>query len=340
MNKNLYKEAGVDVEAGYESVNLIKELINKTKTPNVISDLGGFAGLFKLDIKNMDEPILVSGTDGVGTKLKIAFSLNKHNTIGIDCVAMCVNDILCNGATPLFFLDYIAIDKNIPEKVKEIVSGIANGCLTAGCSLIGGETAEMPGLYGKDEYDLAGFVVGVVDKKNILNKENVGCGDKIIGISSSGLHSNGFSLVRKIIEGLDLDEYVEELGTSLGKALLTPTKIYVKEILRLKDEVTIKGISHITGGGLYENIPRAIPSSLGARIYKDNIPLPPIFSYLIKAGNLVEDDMYGTFNMGLGMCVIVAEEEVKKSIDILNNQGLNAFLVGEVEDGYSGIKLC
>ena len=339
-SNDLYKNAGVDVLAGYKGVELIKSHVKKTKIPGVLSDLGGFAGLFQLDTKNMDEPVLVSGTDGVGTKLKIAFDLDKHDTIGIDCVAMCVNDILCNGASPLFFLDYIATGKNIPEKIEKIVSGIADGCLDSGCALVGGETAEMPGLYEEEEYDLAGFVVGIVDKKKILDPNNVKSGDRIIGLPSNGLHSNGFSLVRKIFEGEDLKGYVEELGSTLGETLLTPTKIYVKDISKLKEEIQIKSICHITGGGLYENIPRALPENIGAKIYKDNIPLQPIFSYLMKKGNIPEADMYSTFNMGLGMCVIVDEKNFHKGMEILTSAGVNAFDAGIVSDDITGIEIC
>ncbi|MDD2371194.1 MAG: phosphoribosylformylglycinamidine cyclo-ligase [Firmicutes bacterium] len=335
-----YKAAGVDVTAGYEGVELIKAHVAKTKIPGVLSSLGGFAGLFQPNLKNMEDPVLVSGTDGVGTKLKLAFTLNKHNTIGIDCVAMCVNDIICCGATPLFFLDYIAVGKNIPTRIEQIVSGIAEGCQQAGCALIGGETAEMPGFYSEDEYDLAGFSVGMVDKKKILDPSNVKAGDILIGLPSSGLHSNGFSLVRKIFENDDLLEYREDLDGSLGELLITPTKIYVKEILELQKEVSIKSLCHITGGGLYENIPRALPEGFGARINKNSIPSQPIFKLLQKQGNIPKRDMYNTFNMGLGMCAIVAPQQKDQALKVLHEAGLDGFEVGIVEAGLSGVEIC
>ncbi len=335
-----YKAAGVDVTAGYEGVELIKAHVAKTKIPGVLSALGGFAGLFQPDIKNMEEPVLVSGTDGVGTKLKLAFTLNKHNTVGIDCVAMCVNDIICCGATPLFFLDYIAVGKNIPTRIEQIVAGIAEGCTQAGCALIGGETAEMPGFYPEDEYDMAGFAVGMVDKKKILDPSSVKAGDILIGLPSSGLHSNGFSLVRKIFENDDLLEHREDLRASLAETLITPTKIYVKEILALQKEVSIKALCHITGGGLYENIPRALPDGLGARINKSSFPSQPIFKLLQEKGNIPERDMYNTFNMGLGMCAILAPEQANSAIKILKENGIEAFEVGIVEAGLTGVEIC
>lgn len=335
-----YKAAGVDVTAGYEGVELIKEHVKRTKIPGVLSALGGFAGLFQPDIKNMEEPVLVSGTDGVGTKLKLAFTLNKHDTVGIDCVAMCVNDIICCGATPLFFLDYIAVGKNVPTRIEKIVSGIAEGCTQAGCALVGGETAEMPGFYPEDEYDMAGFAVGMVDKKKILDPSTINNGDIIIGVPSSGLHSNGFSLVRKIFENDDLNEYREYLGASLADTLITPTKIYVKEMLKLQKEVSIKSLCHITGGGLYENIPRSLPPGYGAKIYKEAIPKQPIFKLLQAKGNIPERDMYNTFNMGLGMCAIVAPENAKKAIQTLQQTGLDAFEAGGVVKDLSGVEIC
>ncbi len=335
-----YKAAGVDVTAGYEGVELIKEHVKRTKIPGVLSDLGGFAGLFQPDIKNMEEPVMVSGTDGVGTKLKLAFTLDKHDTVGIDCVAMCVNDIICCGATPLFFLDYIAVGKNVPARVEQIVAGIAEGCVQAGCALVGGETAEMPGFYPEDEYDMAGFAVGMVDKKKILDPSSVKEGDILIGVPSSGLHSNGFSLVRKIFENDDLNEYREDLGASLADTLITPTKIYVKEMLKLQKEVSIKSLCHITGGGLYENIPRALPSGYGARIKKESIPKQPIFKLLQEKGNIPERDMYNTFNMGLGMCAIVAPENVAIALQSLQQSGLNAFEAGVVVADLNGVEIC
>ncbi len=327
-----YKQAGVDVTAGYKSVELMKEAVKSTYNKNVISDLGGFGGLFALNEKEMKEPILVSGTDGVGTKLKLAFLMNKHDTIGQDCVAMCVNDIICCGAKPLFFLDYMALGKNIPEVVATIVKGVTDGCKMAGCSLVGGETAEMPGFYQQGEYDLAGFCVGVVEKEKILNNKTIEVGDKVIGIASSGVHSNGFSLVRKIfnINEETVKEYKEELGMTLGEALLTPTKIYVKAILELLQNVEVKGISHITGGGFYENIPRMLRDDISIEIKKDSYPVPPIFKLIQKAGNIEERDMYNTFNMGIGMAVIVKKEEAQKAIEILEKQGEKAYEIGEI----------
>ncbi len=335
-----YKAAGVDVTAGYEGVELIKAHVEKTKIPGVLSTLGSFAGLFQPDLIDLEEPVLVSGTDGVGTKLKLAFTLDKHNTVGIDCVAMCVNDIICCGAKPLFFLDYIAVGKNIPTRIEQIVAGISEGCRQAGCALIGGETAEMPGFYPENEYDLAGFAVGMVDKKKILDPTSVKVGDILIGLPSSGLHSNGFSLVRKIFENEDLLEFRKDLGSSLGEILLTPTKIYVKEILNLQKEISLKSLCHITGGGLYENIPRALPEGLGAKINKSAIPSQLIFKILQEQGNIPERDMYNTFNMGLGMCAIVGPEEVNKAIKILNECGVKAFELGKVDPAIIGVEIC
>lgn len=337
-----YKAAGVDVTAGYKAVELMKSHVARTITPGVVSGIGGFGGLFKPELSEMKEPVLVSGTDGVGTKLKLAFELNKHNTVGIDCVAMCVNDVICCGAAPLFFLDYVAVGKNVPERVAEIVSGVAEGCVQAGCALIGGETAEMPGFYPADEYDLAGFSVGIVDKEKILNPANVKAGDVILALPSSGVHSNGFSLVRKIF-GTDkerLSQYVSELGSTLGEALITPTKIYVKPILELVKRVKVKSISHITGGGFFENIPRAIPEGLSARIEKDRVRILPIFKLIAKTGNVPERDMFNTFNMGVGMCVIVSKDDAGYALEILKEQGEDAYLLGEVVAGGEGVELC
>lgn len=335
MNKlsksDVYAKAGVNINAGYKSVELIKKHIAKTNIKGVLSDIGGFGGLFELDLKGINKPVLVSGTDGVGTKLKIAFLMNKHDTIGIDCVAMCVNDIICSGAKPLIFLDYIACGKNYPKKIAEIVKGIAKGCVQAGCSLIGGETAEMPGFYSKNEYDLAGYSTGIVDKSKIIDGKKVKKGDIIIAIASSGAHSNGFSLVRKIFENYNLKNPVKELGKkSFGETLLTPTKIYVKPILKVLQKVKVKGISHITGGGFYENIPRCIPNGLCAEIEKKNIKILPIFNYIQKCGKLKERDMFNTFNMGVGMCIIVSKSEVNKAIDILNSCGEDAYIIGNI----------
>ena len=314
-----YKAAGVDVTAGYKGVELMKKAVQATYTNAVISDIGGFGGLYAPQIKGMEEPILVSGTDGVGTKLKLAFLMDKHDTIGEDCVAMCANDVICTGASPMFFLDYMALGKNIPEKVATIVAGVAEGCKKAKCSLIGGETAEMPGFYPVDEYDLAGFCVGIVDKKKIINNKTIEIGDKVIGLKSSGVHSNGFSLVRKVFEvnKENLNEYVESLGCTVGEALLKPTKIYVKPILKLIEQVKVKGISHITGGGFYENMPRMLREGVALKIDKNSYEVPPIFKLIAERGNIPERDMYNTFNMGIGMAVIVPESEVEKSLEIL-----------------------
>lgn len=330
-----YKAAGVDVTAGYKGVELMKKAVQATYTNAVISDIGGFGGLYAPQIKGMEEPILVSGTDGVGTKLKLAFLMDKHDTIGEDCVAMCANDVICTGASPMFFLDYMALGKNIPEKVATIVAGVAEGCKKAKCSLIGGETAEMPGFYPVDEYDLAGFCVGIVDKKKIINNKTIEIGDKVIGLKSSGVHSNGFSLVRKVFEvnKENLNEYVESLGCTVGEALLKPTKIYVKPILKLIEQVKVKGISHITGGGFYENMPRMLREGVALKIDKNSYEVPPIFKLIAERGNIPERDMYNTFNMGIGMAVIVPESELEKSLEILKQAGEEAYLIGEVIAG-------
>lgn len=330
---DIYAKAGVDITAGYKSVELIKKYIAKTNIKGVISSIGGFGGLFELDLKGIKKPVLVSGTDGVGTKLKIAFLMNKHDTIGIDCVAMCVNDIICVGAKPLIFLDYIACGKNYPEKISEIVKGIAKGCVQSNCALIGGETAEMPDFYAKDEYDLAGYSTGIVDKSKIINNSLIKKGDIIIALSSSGIHSNGFSLVRKIlnIDNSNINNVVKELGKkSIGEILLTPTKIYVKPILKLLKKIKVKGISHITGGGFYENIPRCIPNGLCAEIEKNKIKILPIFKYIQKIGNIEERDMFNTFNMGVGMCIIVSKKDAEKTIEILNSCKEDAYIIGKI----------
>lgn len=330
-----YKAAGVDVTAGYKGVELMKKAVQATYTNAVISDIGGFGGLYAPQIKGMKEPILVSGTDGVGTKLKLAFLMDKHDTIGEDCVAMCANDVICTGASPMFFLDYMALGKNIPEKVATIVAGVAEGCKKANCSLIGGETAEMPGFYPVDEYDLAGFCVGIVDKKKIIDNKTIEIGDKVIGLKSSGVHSNGFSLVRKVfdVNKENLNEYVESLGCTVGEALLKPTKIYVKPILKLIEQVKVKGISHITGGGFYENMPRMLREGVALKIDKNSYEVPPIFKLIAERGNIPERDMYNTFNMGIGMAIIVPENEVEKSLKILKEAGEEAYLIGEVVEG-------
>lgn len=330
-----YKAAGVDVTAGYKGVKLMKKAVQATYTNAVISDIGGFGGLYAPQIKGMEEPILVSGTDGVGTKLKLAFLMDKHDTIGEDCVAMCANDVICTGASPMFFLDYMALGKNIPEKVATIVAGVAEGCKKANCSLIGGETAEMPGFYPVDEYDLAGFCVGIVDKKKIIDNKTIEIGDKVIGLKSSGVHSNGFSLVRKVfdVNKENLNEYVESLGGTVGEALLKPTKIYVKPILKLIEQVKVKGISHITGGGFYENMPRMLREGVALKIDKNSYEVPPIFKLIAERGNIPERDMYNTFNMGIGMAIIVPKNEVEKSLKILKEAGEEAYLIGEVVEG-------
>ncbi len=337
-----YKAAGVDVTAGYKAVELMKSSVARTVTEHVLSGLGGFGGLISMP-KGMEEPVLVAGTDGVGTKIKLAFLMDKHDTVGIDCVAMCVNDIICGGAKPLFLLDYIAIGKNYPEKVAAIVSGVAEGCVQSDCALIGGETAEHPGLMPEDEYDVAGFAVGVVDKKDILDVENVKKGDVLIALPSSGVHSNGFSLVRKVfdVENADLNEKPEILGgKTLGETLLTPTRIYVKSIMKLLEEVKVKSIAHITGGGFYENIPRALPEDKVAVIDSEKVRVLPIFKLIAERGNIPMNDMYSTFNMGVGMVVIVSENEAEKAMEILKSCGEDAYVIGRVDDGENGIKLC
>ena len=331
-----YKEAGVDITAGYKAVELMKAHIAKTMTQGVCSDIGGFGGLFELDITGMERPVLVSGTDGVGTKLKLAFIMDKHDTVGIDCVAMCVNDIICSGAKPLFFLDYIACGKNVPERIADIVKGVAEGCVQSGTALIGGETAEMPGFYPVDENDLAGFSVGVVDKKKILDNKTMCEGDVIIALPSSGVHSNGFSLVRKVfdVENADIKKPVAELsGKSVGETLLTPTKIYVKPLLALMDAVKVKGVSHITGGGFYENIPRSIPDGLCAKIDRSAVRILPIFELIAKTGNIPERDMFNTFNMGVGMSIVVAAEDADKAIEVLKANGEDAYKLGTIVNG-------
>ena len=330
-----YKAAGVDVTAGYKGVQLMKKAVQSTYTSAVISDIGGFGGLYAPQIQGMEEPILVSGTDGVGTKLKLAFLMDKHDTIGEDCVAMCANDVICTGASPMFFLDYMALGKNIPEKVATIVTGVAEGCKKANCSLVGGETAEMPGFYPEDEYDLAGFCVGVVDKRKIIDSKTIEVGDKVIGLASSGVHSNGFSLVRKVfdVNEENLKEYVEELGKTVGEALLEPTRIYVKPILRLIEEVKVKGISHITGGGFYENLPRMLRDGVSLKIDKNSYEVPALFKLIASRGNIPERDMYNTFNMGIGMAVIVPENEVEKALSLLKEAGEEAYLIGSVVEG-------
>ena len=330
-----YKAAGVDITAGYRAVELMRAHVARTEIPGCLSGIGGFGGLFEMDLTGMQKPVLVSGTDGVGTKLKLAFLMDKHDTVGIDCVAMCVNDIICAGAKPLVFLDYIAVGRNYPEKVASIVAGVAEGCVQAGCALVGGETAEMPGFYPEDEYDLAGFAVGAVDKSKILDMNTVQAGDAIIGLASSGVHSNGFSLVRKVfdLEHADLGAYADRLGKPLGEALLTPTKIYVKPILRLLSKVQVKSISHITGGGFYENIPRAIPDGFDAVIDRQAVEVLPIFRLIQEVGGISERDMFNTFNMGVGMCVIVPREQAAQAVEILRACGEQARVIGEVQAG-------
>ncbi len=334
-----YKAAGVDVTAGYEGVRLMKADVERTRIPGCISGIGGFGGLFQLDTTGMTEPVLVSGTDGVGTKLKIAMLLDKHDTIGIDAVAMCVNDIICCGAKPLYFLDYIAIGKNIPEKVASIVKGVADGCVMAGCALVGGETAEHPGMMAEDEYDIAGYSTGIVDKSKIIDNSKIKPGDTIIGLASTGVHSNGFSLVRKVfnINDQKVKSFVPELGKSLGEALLTPTKIYVKSVLDLISKINVKGISHITGGGFYENIPRMLPDGISAKIKQGSFPIPPIFNLIQKEGNIPEHDMYNTFNMGVGMAVVVDSADADKAVEILKENGEDAFVIGKTVEGTVGV---
>lgn len=339
-----YKSAGVDIEAGYASVELMKKHVKETMRPEVLGGIGGFSGAFSAAaLKDMEKPTLVSGTDGVGTKLKLAFLLDRHDTVGIDCVAMCVNDIACAGGEPLFFLDYIACGKNYPEKIADIVKGVAEGCKQAGAALIGGETAEMPGFYPVDEYDLAGFAVGAVDEKDLITGKELKPGDTLIGIASSGVHSNGFSLVRKVFTMTreSLDTYYEELGTTLGEALLAPTKIYVKALRSIKEAgVTIKACSHITGGGFYENIPRMLPEGVRAVIKKDSYPVLPIFGLLQKEGRIAEEMMYNTYNMGLGMVLAVDPADADKTLAALAAAGESAYVVGEITEGEKGVSLC
>ena len=338
-----YAAAGVDITAGYKAVELMKKHIAKTMTAGVCSSVGGFGGLFELDLTGITRPVLVSGTDGVGTKLKLAFLMDKHDTVGIDCVAMCVNDVICVGAKPLFFLDYIACGKNVPERIADIVKGVCDGCVQSGAALIGGETAEMPGFYPIDEYDLAGYCTGVVDKSKIIDNTTMQEGDIMIALPSSGVHSNGFSLVRKVfdVEHADIKTPIPELGgKSVGETLLTPTKIYVKPVLALLDEVRVKGISHITGGGFYENIPRSIPDGLGAKVQKSAVKVLPIFDLIAKKGGISERDMFNTFNMGVGMCVIVAKDDADKALEILKANGEDAYVIGEIVKSDEKITIC
>ncbi len=337
-----YKAAGVDVTAGYKAVELMKAHVARTMTSGVLGGIGGFGGLFEMDLTGMPHPVLCAGTDGVGTKLKLAFLMDKHDTVGIDCVAMCVNDIICCGAKPLLFLDYIACGKNVPEKIATIVSGVAEGCVQAGCALTGGETAEMPGFYPEEEYDLAGFSVGAVDRSKILDPGRVEAGDALVAISSSGVHSNGFSLVRKVfdVEKGGLSQHHDELGMTLGEALLTPTKIYVKPVLAVMEELTVKSVSHITGGGFYENIPRALPNGKRAKIERAAVEVLPIFDLIQKTGGIPEHDMFNTFNMGVGMILAVGREDADRAVAILNAHGERAKVIGQIENGEKGIELC
>lgn len=339
-----YKNAGVDIEAGYKSVELMKEHIKKTMRPEVLTNIGGFSGAFSMEkFKEMEKPTLVSGTDGVGTKLKLAFLMDKHDTVGIDCVAMCVNDIACAGGEPLFFLDYIACGKNYPEKIAQIVKGVAEGCEQSSAALIGGETAEMPGFYPEDEYDLAGFAVGIVDEKDLITGKDLCAGDVLVGIASSGVHSNGFSLVRKVFDMTkeSLDTYYDELGKTLGEALIAPTKIYVKALRSVKEAgVKIKACSHITGGGFYENVPRMLKDGVKAVITKDSYPIPPIFTLMAKTGNIEEKMMYNTYNMGIGMIVAVNPEDVNVAMDAIKAAGETPYIIGHIEAGEKGVELC
>ena len=337
-----YKAAGVDVTAGYKAVELMKEHVARTKIPGAISSIGGFGGLFDISDRKVNHPILVSGTDGVGTKLKIAFLMDKHDTVGIDCVAMCANDVACTGAAPLFFLDYIAVGKNLPEKVAAIVSGVAEGCVQAGCALIGGETAEMPGFYPVDEYDLAGFCVGLADRDSMVDGQSVAAGDAIVALPSSGVHSNGFSLVRKVfrVSEENLSTHIDELGQTLGEELLTPTKIYVKPLLALMEQCKVNAVSHITGGGFYENIPRMLPEGKKAVIRRKSVQILPIFELLAKTGNISERDMFNTFNMGVGMAVAVPGDQADLAVRVLRENGQQAYIMGEVADGETGVEIC
>ncbi len=337
-----YKAAGVDVTAGYKAVELMKGHVARTNIPGVVSGIGGFGGLFQPDLAGMNTPVFVSGTDGVGTKLKIAFLMDKHDTIGIDCVAMCVNDVVCCGAKPLFFLDYLAVGKNYPEKIAQIVSGVADGCVQSGCALVGGETAEMPGFYPTDEYDLAGFSVGMVDRDKIIDGSQIEVGDALVGLQSSGVHSNGFSLVRKVfnISEKNINMYLEDLGHTLGEELLTPTKIYVKPVLALLQKYQIKAISHITGGGFFENIPRMLKPDTTAKIELASLPKLPVFSLLQSQGNIPEREMYNTFNMGIGMCMAVPKEQANSIAEDLNAMGQKAYVIGSIVSGGEGVTLC
>ena len=336
-----YKAAGVDITAGYRAVELMKQHVARTMTVGALSGIGGFGGLFELDMTGLTHPVLVSGTDGVGTKLRIAFLMDKHDTVGIDCVAMCVNDVICCGAKPLLFLDYIACGKNVPERIADIVSGVAEGCVQAGAALVGGETAEMPGFYPEDEYDLAGFTVGVVDKAKVFDNTRMKPGDAVIALPSSGVHSNGFSLIRKVfdVENKDIKVRYDELGTTLGEALLTPTKIYVKPVLALAEEITVKAVSHITGGGFYENIPRSIPAGLAAKIDRAALRTPPIFDIIRQAGGISEHDMFNTYNMGVGMTLVVDGDKADRAVEILRAAGENAYILGEIVAGDGGVLL-
>ncbi|HHX22373.1 MAG TPA: phosphoribosylformylglycinamidine cyclo-ligase, partial [Clostridiales bacterium] len=330
-DSNKYAQAGVDINAGYRAVELMKSHVQRTRTPGVLSGLGGFGGLFAPDLRGMEKPVLVSGTDGVGTKLKLAFLMDKHDTIGIDCVAMCVNDVLCSGAQPLFFLDYVAVGKNVPERVAQIVAGVAEGCVQAGCALIGGETAEMPGFYAADEYDLAGFCVGLVDEKDILSKDNVQPGDVLLALPSTGLHSNGFSLARKALDVEHADLHIPRAdlgGQSLGEALLVPTAIYVKPVLALLKDMPVHGIAHITGGGFYENIPRCLPDGLTALVNRKSVKVPPIFDVLAQAGDISQHEMYATFNMGVGMVLVVKKDLAARAVEVLLREGQPAYVLG------------
>ena len=344
MATNAYKAAGVDVEAGYESVRLIKDDVKRTAIEGVLGGIGGFGGLFEIG-KGYENPVLVSGTDGVGTKLKIAFLMDKHDTIGQDCVAMCVNDVACSGAKPIFFLDYLAVGKNVPEKIASIVKGVADGCVKAGCALVGGETAEMPGFYPEDEYDLAGFSVGIVEKSKITDGDRAKAGNKLIGIASSGIHSNGYSRVRKLFDlngesaKDNLNEYSDKLGMKVGEALLTPTRIYVKPLLKLIDEVGINTVSHITGGGFIENVPRMLPDGLKAVIHKGTWDILPIFDVLQEKGNIPEMDMYNTFNMGIGMIVAVDADKADAAVKCLEEAGERAYIIGELAEGEKGVEI-
>ena len=338
-----YAAAGVDITAGYRAVELMKQHVARTMTAGMAENIGGFGGLFELDTAGMKNPCLVSGTDGVGTKIRIAQLLDKHDTIGIDCVAMCVNDVICCGAKPLFFLDYIACGRNVPEKIASIVSGVAEGCVQAGAALVGGETAEHPGMMAEDDYDLAGFTVGVVDREKVVDKNKMAAGDVVIALPSTGIHSNGFSLVRRVfrVETADLRAPIEALGgRGLGEALLTPTRIYVKPVLALLEQVEVHGISHITGGGFYENIPRSIPDGLGAKIEKAALRTPPVFDFLARSGNIPERDMFNTFNMGVGMDVVVPKEQADKALAVLREQGEDAYVMGEIVSGEERVVLC